>query len=60
MYAEFVAQGQGDKGLDYTSALVVEYWIVGSANGREVWRDAYNSRRQGTVGQALSGATRTV
>jgi hypothetical protein len=60
MYAEFVAQGQGDKGLDYKSAMVVEYWIIERDGRREVWREAFNSRHEVTVGQALAGSTRTV
>ncbi len=57
--AEFVAQGQG-AGLNYLAALVVEYMIVDSASKDEVWSDAFNSRHEVTVGQALSGAKRTV
>lgn len=59
MSAEFVAQGQG-AGLNYLSALVVEYTIVDSASRDEVWSEAFNSRHEVTVGQAISGATRTV
>lgn len=59
MSAEFVAQGQG-AGLNYLSALVVEYKIIDSRSKDEVWSDAFNSRHEVTVGQALSGAKRTV
>lgn len=57
--AEFVAQGQG-AGLNYLSALVVEYLIVDSTSRDEIWSDAYNSRHEVTVGDALSGSKRTV
>lgn len=57
--AEFVAQGQG-AGLNFMSALVVEYLIVDSASQDEVWSDAYNSRHEVKVSEALSGAKRTV
>ena len=59
MSAEFIAQGQGS-GLNYMSALVVEYLIVDGASQDEVWSDAYNSRHEVTVGEALSGSKRTV
>ena len=59
MSAEFVAQGQG-AGLNYLSALVVEYIIVDSDTQEEVWSDAFNSRHKVTVGEAFSGDKRTV
>lgn len=59
MSAEFVAQGQG-AGLNYLAALVVEYLIVDSTSQDEVWSDSFNSRHEVTVGQSISGATRTV
>lgn len=59
MSAEFVAQGQGT-GLNYLSAIVVDYVIVDTATREEVWSDAFNSRHEVTVGEAIAGATRTV
>ena len=53
-----VAHGQGD-GLDYRSAMVVEYRIVDTATKKEIWKKGFNSRHEVTVFQAFSGAVRT-
>ena len=53
-----VAHGQGD-GLDYRSAMVVEYQIVDTATKKEIWKKGFNSRHEVTVFQAFSGAART-
>ena len=53
-----VAHGQGD-GLDYRSAMVVEYRIVDTATKKEIWKKGFNSRHEVTVFQAFSGAART-
>ena len=37
-----VAHGQGD-GLDYRSAMVVEYRIVDTATKKEIWKKGFNS-----------------
>jgi hypothetical protein len=58
LHTDFVAQGQG-VGLDYRSAMVVQYRIVQAQSGAELWKQGINSRYEVTVSQALSGATRT-
>lgn len=60
LHTELFAQGQGDVALDYRSAMVVQYRIVNTQSGADVWRKGFNSRKEVTVSQALSGARRTV
>lgn len=57
--AKFVAHGQVSKGLNPETAMVIEYWLVDLRNGREIWRQAFNSRNKATLGDALGGAART-
>lgn len=59
MHADFVAHGQGP-GLDYRSAMVVQYRIVQTGSGTELWSQGFNSRHEVSVSQAFSGAARTV
>lgn len=60
LHTELFAQGQGDVALDYRSAMVVQYRIVDRRSGTDAWRKGFNSRKEVTVSQALSGARRTV
>lgn len=63
LYAEIVAHGQaenGGVGLDYTSVMVVEYWLIETKNNKEIWRQGFNSRHKVTLAEAFSGATRTL
>lgn len=57
--AKFLAHGQVSKGLNPEHAIVIEYWLVDLRNGREIWRQAFNSRNKATLGDALGGAART-
>lgn len=63
LHADFVAHGQGTRGavgLDYRSAMVVQYRIVETASGSELWSQGFNSRHEVAVSQAFSGAARTI
>ena len=58
LHTDLVAQGQS-LGLDYRSSMVAQYRITDVRSGAERWKRGFNSRHEVTVGQALSGATRT-
>ena len=58
LHTDLVAQGQS-LGLDYRSSMVAQYRITEMRSGAERWKRGFNSRHEVTVGQALSGATRT-
>ena len=63
LHADFVAHGQGtggSVGLDYRSAMVVQYRIVQAGSGTELWSQGFNSRNEVAVSQAFSGAARTI
>lgn len=60
LHTELFAQGQGAVALDYRSALIVQYRIVDARTGADLWNKGFNSRKEVTVTQALSGAKRTV
>jgi hypothetical protein len=59
LHAQIVAHGQGPT-LTYRSAMVVQYRLVQSGTGAELWSQGFNSRHEVGVSQALAGARRTV
>jgi hypothetical protein len=60
LHTELFAQGQGVVALDYRSAMVVQYRVVDTRSGADLWKKGFNSRTEVTVTQSLSGAKRTV
>ena len=60
LHTELISQGQGAVALDYRSAMVVQYRIVDTRSGADLWKKGFNSRAEVTVSQSLSGAKRTV
>lgn len=57
--AKFLAHGRVvSNGFNPENAMVIEYWLVDLRNGREIWRQAFNSRNKATLGDALGGAAR--
>lgn len=47
-------------GISPTYAIVVQYWLVDPATGREVWRKGINTRPHVEWNEAFAGATRII
>ena len=70
LYAKIIVHGQADDAVgsigvlefiaDYTSAMVVEYRIIETKTGEEIWKKGFSSRHKVTVAQELGGAARTI
>lgn len=49
-----------ESGLSPTYAIVMQYWLVDTASGDEVWRRGINTRHQVMWNDHLAGATRII
>ena len=47
-------------GISPSFAVVVQYWVVDPATGREVWRKGINTRHQVQWNEAFAGGTRGI
>ena len=59
LYSEIITVTT-EGGISPTYAIVVQYWLVDPATGRQVWRKGINTRHHVEWNEAFAGATRII